>query len=91
VDIHAPEERVHFAGPRSGNDGGSRVTITTGLFEIPGAIAEEQKRVAVTLSNGERIKLGALQGTAVWSTGRRTPNDPAPRLEIPDGRIEPTA
>jgi hypothetical protein len=91
VDIHAPEGRVRFAGPRSGIDGGSQVTITTGSLEIPGAIAEEQTRLAVTLSNGGSIKLRALQGTAVLEYRKANPDDPAPRIVIPDGHIEPTA
>jgi hypothetical protein len=91
VDIHAAEGRVRFAGPRSGIDGGSQVTITTGLLEIPGAIAGEQTRVAVILSHGGSIKLGALQGTAVLEYRTANPDDPVPRIEIPAGRIEPTA
>ena len=45
----------------------------------------------MTLSNGGIIKLGALQGTAVLGYRTANPNDPAPRIEIPDGRTEPTA
>ena len=71
--------------------GGSQVSITTGFIEIPGAIAGEQTRVVVTLSNGGIIKLRALQGTAALEYRKANPNDPAPRIEIPDGRIEPTA
>jgi hypothetical protein len=52
---------------------------------------EEQTRVAVTLSHGGIIKLGALQGTAALEYRKAKPNDPAPRVEIPNGRIEPAA
>jgi hypothetical protein len=91
VTIHAPGGKVRFINPDSGITGGSRVTVTTQSLEIRGAIAGEQTRVDVTLSNGGFIKLGALRDSAALEYRKADPADLTPRVEIPDGQIDPTA
>jgi hypothetical protein len=50
-----------------------------------------QQVLAVTLSTGGIIKLLPFKARPRWEYRKANSNDAAPRIEIPDGRIEPTA
>jgi hypothetical protein len=52
-------------------------------------MTDTRTRVDVTLSNGGLIKLGALRDSAALEYRKADPADLTPRVEVPDGQIDP--